>query len=94
MYNLVANALILACNGVAPDVEIAASKTRENGESMRGIAIRDRGPGVKPEHQQRIFGLLKRTVGRDVEEAGASLAIVQQVVRRHGKRIGSNYAKE
>ena len=51
-----------------------------------GIVVRDRGPGVAPEHAERIFQLFQRAVGREVEGTGAGLAIVRQVAERHGGR--------
>ena len=51
-----------------------------------GIVVRDRGPGVPPEHAERIFQLFQRAVGREVEGTGAGLAIVRQVAERHGGR--------
>jgi len=87
IYNLIANALKFRRNGEAPDVEIAPyhSTTVEDG-SVVGIVVRDRGPGVAPEHAERIFQLFQRAVGREVEGTGAGLAIVRQVAERHGGR--------
>jgi signal transduction histidine kinase len=48
--------------------------------------VRDRGPGVTPEHAERIFQLFQRAVGREVEGTGAGLAIVRQIAERHGGR--------
>ena len=51
-----------------------------------GLIVCDRGPGVAPEHADRIFQLFQRAVGREVEGTGAGLAIVRQVAERHGGR--------
>lgn len=83
VYNLVANALKFTRPGEAPDVEI--ERYEVNGE--QGIVVRDRGPGVAPEHAARIFELFQRAVGREVEGTGAGLAIVQAVAERHGGRV-------
>jgi len=86
IYNLIANALKFRRNGEAPDVEIAAyDPTVEDGPVV-GIVVRDRGPGVAPEHAERIFQLFQRAVGREIEGTGAGLAIVRQVAERHGGR--------
>ena len=60
-----------------------------------GLVIRDRGPGIAPEHRERIFDLFKRAVGREVEGTGAGLAIVRQVAERPWRtRLGRRLAKE
>jgi len=46
--------------------------------------VRDRGPGIAPEHEERIFQLFQRAVGREIEGTGAGLAIVRQIAERHG----------
>jgi signal transduction histidine kinase len=84
VYNLIANALKFSRDGEVPDVEIAPYRPRGPGFKVDGIAVRDRGPGVAPEHAERIFQLFQRAVGREVEGTGAGLAIVRQVAERHG----------
>jgi signal transduction histidine kinase len=84
VYNLIANALKFTRNGEAPDVEIAPYRTQGPASRVVGIAVRDRGPGVAPEHAERIFQLFQRAVGREVEGTGAGLAIVRQIAERHG----------
>jgi K+-sensing histidine kinase KdpD len=83
VYNLIANALKFT-SGEAPDVEIAPYRSPGPGRQAIGIAVRDRGPGVSPEHAERIFQLFQRAVGREVEGTGAGLAIVRQIAERHG----------
>ncbi|MEW6245988.1 MAG: PAS domain S-box protein [Nitrospirota bacterium] len=85
VYNLVANALKFTRAGEAPDIEIASYQPKPD-EKVVGIVVRDRGPGVAPEHAERIFQLFQRAVGREVEGTGAGLAIVRQVAERHGGR--------
>lgn len=86
VYNLVANALKFRSNGEPPDLEIAPYHPAPEDDPVVGIVVRDRGPGVSPEHRERIFQLFQRAVGRDVAGTGAGLAIVQQVAERHGGR--------
>ncbi len=85
VYNLVANALKFTRAGEAPDIEIASYQPKPD-EKVAGIVVRDRGPGVAPEHSERVFQLFQRAVGREVEGTGAGLAIVRQVAERHGGR--------
>jgi signal transduction histidine kinase len=84
IYNLLVNALKFTRDGEAPDVEIAPYQPEGPGSNVVGIAVRDRGPGVAPEHAERIFQLFQRAVGREVEGTGAGLAIVRQIAERHG----------
>jgi PAS domain S-box-containing protein len=86
VYNLIANALKFTRNGEAPEVEIASYQPTVEDGPVVGIVVRDRGPGVAPEHAERIFQLFQRAVGREVEGTGAGLAIVRQVAERHGGR--------
>lgn len=86
IYNLIVNALKFSRDGEAPDIEIAAYKPPVGAHADRGLVVRDRGPGVAPEHADRIFQLFQRAVGREVEGTGAGLAIVRQVAERHGGR--------
>ena len=86
VYNLITNALKFHHNGQAPEVEIAPYHPTVEDGPVAGIVVRDRGPGVAPEHAERIFELFQRAVGRKVEGTGAGLAIVRQVAERHGGR--------
>lgn len=82
LFNLVANALKFHAPGEAPAVTISGY----DGDGQVGLIVADRGPGVDPEHRERIFELFQRAVGREVEGSGAGLAIVHQVAVRHGGR--------
>jgi signal transduction histidine kinase len=84
VYNLIANALKFTREGEAPDVEVAPYRPQGPGRNAIGIAVRDRGPGIAPEHAERIFQLFQRAVGREIEGTGAGLAIVRQIAERHG----------
>ena len=83
IYNLVLNSLKFVRPGESPHIEVAPW---QNGDAALGVVVRDRGPGVAPEHAERIFRLFQRAVGREVEGTGAGLAIVREVAERHGGR--------
>ncbi len=83
IYNLVSNALKFTQEGQAPDIEIAPYVSSNGNTHGAGIVVRDRGPGVAPEHAERIFELFQRAVGREIEGTGAGLAIVWEVAKRH-----------
>jgi signal transduction histidine kinase len=84
VYNLIANALKFTRDGGAPEIEVMPYRPDESGSDTVGIAVRDRGSGVAPEHAERIFQLFQRAVGREIEGTGAGLAIVRQIAERHG----------
>ena len=86
VYNLLTNALKFARPNEAPDIEIAPYQPSGMASAEVGLIVRDRGPGVAPEHAERIFQLFQRAVGREIEGTGAGLAIVRQVAERHGGR--------
>ena len=85
VYNLVSNALKFTREGEAPEVEIAPYLPDTSGPRGIGLIIRDRGPGVAPEHAQRIFELFQRAVGSEVEGTGAGLAIVSEFIITFGR---------
>jgi signal transduction histidine kinase len=80
IYQLVSNALKYTADDHPPEVQIAPY----DGPKGIGFIIKDRGPGVKPEHAERIWVLFQRAVGREIEGTGAGLAIVRQIAERHG----------
>ena len=86
IYNLLVNALKFRRDGQPPDIEVDGYSAPGEERTPIGIVVRDRGPGVSPEHAERIFQLFQRAVGREIEGTGAGLAIVRQVAERHGGR--------
>ena len=80
VQNLVDNALKYVEDGAPPMVEIAPYR----GPEGVGLVVLDRGPGVAPEHVDKLFQLFQRGVGREIPGTGAGLAIVRQIARRHG----------
>ena len=84
LMNLVGNAVKFTPEGGR--IEVAA---RAMGESAR-IDIRDNGPGIPAEEQQRIFEAFYR-LGRSekaVEGTGLGLAITRRLVELHGGHLG------
>lgn len=50
------------------------------------IEVRDDGPGIPPEHQERVFDLYQ-TLGGTSTSTGLGLALVKRLAERHGARI-------
>ncbi len=52
------------------------------------IEVRDAGPGVDPEHRERVFEIFQRLdQGQDPDRTGVGLALCQRIVEQHGGDI-------
>jgi signal transduction histidine kinase len=84
--NLLSNALKHARPPDGSEGEIGIGWS-DDGEQWT-FFVTDHGPGVAPEHHQRIFGLFNRLTSQDrVEGTGIGLALVKKLVERHGGRV-------
>lgn len=79
--NLIVNAVKHGRTGDAPRIEIRTCKT--DGEVW--ISVADNGPGIAPEHHDRIFKLFQR-LDAGQKGTGIGLAIVRKVAEAHGGR--------
>jgi CheY-like chemotaxis protein len=81
--NLVANAIKFSPEGAR--IEMVA---RQVGDKAR-IEVRDNGPGIPPEQQQRIFEAFFRLsqTGSAAEGTGLGLAITSSLVELHGGKL-------
>jgi signal transduction histidine kinase/DNA-binding response OmpR family regulator len=84
LMNLIGNAIKFTPE--SGRIELAA-------RSMDGqirVEVRDSGPGIPPEDQQRIFEAFYRRAesGKAVEGTGLGLAITERLVHMHGSRLG------
>ena len=84
LMNLIGNAIKFTPEGGR--VELTA-------RSMDGqvrVEVRDNGPGIPPEDQQRIFEAFYRRAesGKAVEGTGLGLAITERLVHMHGSQLG------
>jgi len=84
LTNLVGNAIKFTPEGGR--IELAA---RRADDQVR-IEVRDNGPGIPPEQQQRIFDAFVRLAqtGNATEGTGLGLAITARLVELHGSKLG------
>lgn len=83
LVNLIANAIKFSPAGTTVSVEC-----RQEGKEAVFV-VADQGPGIKPEHQARIFDRFEQIVGRGKTSAGSGLglAIAKAIVEKHNGRI-------
>jgi signal transduction histidine kinase/DNA-binding response OmpR family regulator len=83
LMNLVGNAIKFTPDGGR--IELAA---RQAGGQVR-VEVRDNGPGIPPEDQQRIFEAFYRRAqaGVAIEGTGLGLAITERLVQMHGSQL-------
>lgn len=51
------------------------------------LFVEDTGPGIAPEHRERVFERFYRVLGSGESGSGIGLAIVAEIARRHGAEI-------
>ncbi|MBI4386156.1 MAG: HAMP domain-containing histidine kinase, partial [Elusimicrobia bacterium] len=81
--NLVNNAVKFSARGVV------TVRTEQSLEGVR-ISVKDQGPGISAENQERLFKSFAQipVEGRRKEGAGLGLAISRSIVEQHSGRIG------
>ncbi len=85
LSNLVGNALKFVPRGERPRVRIRTERL----EGWTRLWVEDRGIGIAPEHQRKIWGMFERVNPKSgYEGTGIGLAIVRKAVERMGGRIG------
>jgi PAS domain S-box-containing protein len=80
--NLITNAI--KYRGPAP-VQIHISAEQQGHQWL--IRLRDNGIGIAPEHQEQIFGLLKRLHGAEIPGVGIGLALCRKQIEASGGSI-------
>jgi signal transduction histidine kinase len=81
MIQLVQNAV----DHTDPGEEIGVGSVQHSGRVR--LWVRDAGPGIPPEAQDRIFDRFSRAGSRRSEGAGLGLAIVRAIAEAHGGRV-------
>ena len=80
------NLLTNAAKYSPPGAEILLYAHRAD-EGFLRCGVRDGGPGIEPEHRQRIFEKFYRVPGQAAKGAGLGLAICREIVVAHGGSI-------
>jgi two-component system sensor histidine kinase ChvG len=82
LENLIDNAISFTEKGTPVDVELMQQ------EQWATIAVTDSGPGIPPEHRERIFDrFFSYRVGEQEHHVGLGLAIVKAIVEGYGGKV-------
>lgn len=84
LVNLIENALKYTPAGSAIDVS-----ARREGDRAIGLEIADRGPGIPPGDEERIFEKFRRAASSGVPGFGLGLTICRGLVEAHGGRVSA-----
>jgi signal transduction histidine kinase len=88
LANLLGNAVRYA--GADAPLVVAVDSVRADGPAVR-IEVRDRGPGVAPHEQMRIFQpFVRGSSAGETGGLGVGLHLCRAIVEAHGGRIGVN----
>lgn len=88
--NLLANAIKFRQKETKPVIQI--NHALENGHHL--ISVKDNGIGIKPEHQNKVFGIFERLHRKDeYDGSGIGLATCKKIVNSLGGKIWVNSSK-
>lgn len=83
LLNLIGNAIKHNDKGRLGLVEVLCEQHKD----FITFSIRDNGPGIEPQHHERVFRMYQRVGSPNVDGSGMGLAIVKKQVERLGGRI-------
>jgi len=91
LVNLLSNAVKFTGKAERASVEVGALP--HSGGEYRTYFIKDNGAGFDMRHADKLFGVFERLHRQEeFEGTGVGLAIVQQIVQRHGGRVWAEAA--
>ncbi len=82
--HLLTNAMKFRADDAAPQIHVSAA---EDAEGMIEFAVTDNGTGIDAAQLNRVFGVFRRLVGKDVPGVGIGLSICRKIVEAHGGRM-------
>ena len=89
LTNLLGNALKFSRDADPPRIQIGCE--RRAGQVV--YFVRDNGVGFDPQHAGRLFGVFERLhSAADFDGTGVGLAIVKQIIERHGGQVWADAA--
>ena len=89
MANLLSNAIKFTPAG--GQVRVSIEPVTENGKRAARVSVSDTGPGIRPELHGKIFDKFQQgdRLARVKERgSGLGLALVRQIIERHGGQVG------
>ncbi|OIR19541.1 sensor protein QseC [mine drainage metagenome] len=81
LNNLVDNAIRYTQSG--GHITVAVRATPQGPE----LSVEDNGPGIEPQHRDRVFERFYRVLGSGQSGSGLGLSIVAEVAKRHGAEV-------
>jgi len=81
LNNLIDNAI--RYTPVGGHITVKVNPTRIGAE----LCVEDNGPGIAPQHRERVFERFYRILGSGQSGSGLGLAIVAEVAKRHGAKL-------
>jgi len=83
LFNLVENAIKYTDRTKGATVEIGCVL----GDREHLFRVSDRGPGIPPEHQAKVFQIFYTLEPEEVSGTGIGLSIAKKIIQNHGGRI-------
>lgn len=91
LTNLLGNALKFSRNADPPRIQIGCERRAD----QTVYFVRDNGVGFDPQHAGKLFGVFERLhSAADFDGTGVGLAIVKQIIERHGGQVWADAAPE
>jgi signal transduction histidine kinase len=83
LYNLVENAIKYTDMTQGATVEVGCAL----GQKEHLFRVVDKGPGIPPEHQAKVFQIFYTLEPEEVSGSGIGLSIAKKIIQSHGGRI-------